>query len=400
MAHVTVDEHAAHVAAMVAPALAPSAETVPLDEALGRVTAGPILSPVDLPLFRNSQMDGFAVHAADLATLPASLPIVGEIAAGPGTPLPLPPGSAVRIMTGAAVPAGADAVVPVEDTTVDASLGHIATVTITRARSTGEFVRDRGSDARRGDELLPGGLRLGSRHLAVLAAAGIDTVPVTARVRVAIITTGSELVQPGVVPQPGQIFDSNATALAAAVLAAGGVVSFRRHVRDDRGAMLLALGEAAAASDVILTSGGISMGEYEVVRETLEPLGARVGHVAMQPGGPQATAEFEGTPVICFPGNPVSTQLSFEVFVAPLLRQAAAIPAPGRRRRPLAAGLASVAGKRQFLRGTVDGAGLVTLVAGPGSHLVAGLAASTVLVVVPEQTTELAAGDSVETWEL
>ncbi|MGV8895702.1 MAG: gephyrin-like molybdotransferase Glp [Rhodoglobus sp.] len=395
MGHRSVAEHAEHIAAMLKPALATRVETVTLDDALGRVTASEVLSPVDLPLFRNSQMDGFAVLTADLATLPATLPIAGEIAARPGDPLPLLPGSAVRIMTGGVVPAGADAVVPVEDTTVDG-----ASVTITRARSAGEYVRDQGSDLRRGDQLLPHGLRLGSRHLAALAAAGLTAVDVVARVRVAIITTGSELIQPGDIPVLGQVFDSNATALAAAVRAAGAVVTFRTHVLDDHEAMLRALTEAAAAADLIITSGGISMGDYEVVRETLEPRGAEVGHVAMQPGGPQATATFDGVPVICFPGNPVSTQISFEVFVAPLLREASGVAAPVRRRRTMTVGTASIADKRQFLRGAAAGGDGVTLVAGPSSHLVAGLAASDLLIVVPEDVAEIAAGDSVETWEL
>ena len=395
MAHTTVAEHAAHIAAMLARALAPRTETVHLDDALGRVTAEAVSSPVDLPLFRNSQMDGFAVRAADLATLPATLPITGEIAARASDPLPLLPGSAVRIMTGGVVPAGADAVVPVEDTTDDGT-----TVTITRARAAGEYVREQGSDVREGEQLLPQGLTLASRHLAVLAATGLTSVAVRRRVRVGVITTGSELIQPGAVPSLGQIFDSNATALVAAVRATHAIVAFRTHVLDDREAMLSALTEAAESADVILTSGGISMGDYEVVRETLEPRGARVGHVAMQPGGPQATAVFDGVPVICFPGNPVSTQLSFEVFVAPLLRAVSGVATPARRQRTLTAGTASIAGKRQFLRATAVGDEGVTLVAGPSSHLVAGLAASDLLVVVPEDVTELADGDSVETWEL
>jgi len=161
-----------------------------------------------------------------------------------------------------------------------------------------------------------------------------------------------------------------------------------------------ALADAAASADLIITSGGISMGDYEVVRETLEPLGAVVAQVAMQPGGPQATAKFDGVAVICFPGNPVSTQVSFEVFLAPLLRQAAGLPAAQRRHRALTTAVRSVAGKRQFLRGRAVGDNGVELVAGPSSHLVAGLAASDLLVVIPEDITELAAGDSAETWEL
>lgn len=385
----SVDEYAARIRSMLR---VPGAETVDLDGALARLTAVAVASPVDLPLFRNSQMDGFAVHSADL---PGALRIVGEVSARASDPAALQPGTAVRIMTGAVIPDGADAVVPVEETTVDGE-----TVSVQRAGRAGEFVRERGSDVVAGDELLPAGLRLASRHLAVLAAAGIPSVLVVRRPRVAIITTGSELIAPGAAPSLGQVFDSNCTALAAAVRAAGAVVASRAHVNDDVDAMLRALSDAAPSADVILTSGGISMGDYEVVRESLEPLGAVVGHVAMQPGGPQATAVFEGVPVICFPGNPVSTQLSFEVFVAPWLREVAGLPAALRETRQVRADLSSVPGKRQFLRGRALDGGGVALVAGPSSHLVAGLAASDVLVVVPEAVTALAAGDDVEVWHL
>ena len=392
----TVEQHAARIAALVEPALAAGIERLPLLEALHRVTAGGILSPVDLPLFRNSQMDGFAVRAADVAAAPLSLPIVGEVSArGLDRLDPLEAGTAVRIMTGAVVPEGADAVIPVEDTTVDGT-----TVTIRRSRQRGEYVRDQGSDLRVGAELLPAGQVLASRHLAVLAAAGIDHVDVQRRVRVAVITTGAELVGPHETRKPGQIFDANSVALIAAAAACGAHVTFARRVDDDPAELLAALDEATSVADLILTSGGISKGEYEVVRELLEPLGAQVGHVAMQPGGPQATALFEGVPVICFPGNPVSTQLSFEIFIAPLLRQAAGLPAATVTVRGLAHGLKSVAGKRQYGRGRVTSDGLVETVSGAGSHLVAGLAASDVLIVVPEDVTELVAGDEVETLTL
>ncbi|MBU1587459.1 MAG: molybdopterin molybdotransferase MoeA [Actinobacteria bacterium] len=388
----TVDEHAAHIAGLVGLGSARPPVEIGLDDALGRVTSVAVLSPVDLPLFRNSQMDGFAVRSADL---PGTLPIAGEVSARPSDPPALRPRTAVRIMTGAVVPEGADAVVPVEDTVVTDGL-----VAIERVRRPGEYVRDRGSDVHAGDELLPAGLRLASRHLAALAAAGITAVSVRAGIRVAVITTGSELVEPGATPVLGQVFDSNGTALAAAVRAAGATVASRVHVGDDNSAMLRALTDAAAHADLILTSGGISMGDYEVVRETLEPLGARVGTVAMQPGGPQATAVFEGVPVVCFPGNPVSTQVSFEVFVAPLLREAAGLPPARRETRTLVAALSSPPGKRQFLRDRAVGASEAALVAGPSSHLVAGLAASDLLVIVPEDVTALAAGDNVEVLHL
>lgn len=397
----SVDEHAHLVAGLVTPQLTgiPS-ERVALLDALGRVTDSDILSPVDLPLFRNSQMDGYAVRAADVAASPVTLPVAGLIPATAGEPPALEPGTAVRIMTGAPVPEGAEAIVPVEDTVdTDALSG---TVTIARGRAAGEYVRDRGSDIRAGELLLPGGLRLEPRHLAALAATGITEVDVRGRARVAIVTTGAELVSPGEDVRPGQIYDSNSIALVAAVRAAGAEVTLSRRVIDDPAVLLATLDEAATVADVIVTSGGISHGDFEVVRDLLEPRGARVGHVAMQPGGPQATAVFEGVPVISFPGNPVSTQLSFEVFLAPLLRSLAGIPAPVRERRVLTATVRSVLGKRQFLRGrrVAGSPALVEIVAGPGSHLVAGLAASDCLVVVPEEVTELIAGESVETWAL
>lgn len=401
MTRTSVSQHAAHIRRLTAPAFATGSETVSLAEALGRLTAAPIASPVDLPLFRNSQMDGFAVRAADVAATPATLPVVGEIAARPGTPAPLAAGTAVRIMTGAVVPEGADAIVPVEDTTVETIPFGGEAVIISRSRAEGEYVRDRGSDVHVGDTLLPAGTVLAPRHLAVLAAAGISTVLVRSRVRVVIVTTGAELIQPGTAPALGQVFDANAVALDAAVRACGGVVvQFIRNDDDDPDELEAAMVSAAPGANLILTSGGISMGNYEVVREVLEPLGGTVGHIAMQPGGPQATALFEGVPVISFPGNPVSTQISFEVFVAPLLREAAGLPAAPRLARRLAAPVTSIPGKRQFLRGRLSGEDEVEIVSGPGSHLVAGLAAADVLVDIPEAVTELAVGDTVEAWVL
>ena len=392
-----MDEHALHIGELVAPALAWTPENVALGEALGRVTAAAVASPVDLPLFRNSQMDGFAARSVDL---PARLPIVGEVAARPVEVTTLEPGTAVRIMTGAAVPDGADVVVPVEAADVDGE--HVSLP----ASTGGTYVRDRGSDLRAGDELLPSGLRLGSRHLAVLAAAGITSVDVRSRVRVAIIATGAELIEPGATPVLGQVFDSNGTALDAAARSCGAVVASRASVADDPTAFLAALTAASVDADLIITSGGISMGEHEVVREVLEPRGAHVTTIAMQPGGPQATAVFDGVPVVCFPGNPVSTQVSFEVFLAPLLREVAGLPAAARERRALATATDSPAGKRQFLRGravaTADGheLGPVELASGASSHLVAGLAASDLLVDIPADITRLEAGDIVETWAL
>lgn len=391
MAKTTVDEHAAHIAELIAPALDPPAEYVQLADALGRVTSEAVLSPMDLPPFRNSQMDGFAVRAEDL---PGTLPIAGSIAAAPGEPPALAPGTVVRIMTGAPVPQGADAVVPVEQSTVAGD-----TVAFAEPVRPGSFVREAGSDLRAGDELVPAALRLEPRHLAALAASGVTRVGVARQVRVAIVTTGAELVEPGSERGAGQIFDSNGVALEALVVASGAVVHSRQRVGDERVVFRAAM-DLAAGADLILTSGGISMGDHEVVRETLEPLGARITTIAMQPGGPQGTARFEGVPVVCFPGNPVSTQLSFRVFLEPHLRRAAGLPPRTPERLPIAASTASVAGKRQFLRGRRTGDGRVELVSGASSHLVAGYAAADVLVDVPLEVTELAEGDLVTVWSL
>jgi molybdopterin molybdotransferase len=396
MARTPVAEHEGRVRALLAPLRIRDAETIPLHAALGRVLAASVASPIDLPPFRNSQMDGFAVRASDIAP-GVALPIAGEVAAAAGSPPPLAAGTAVRIMTGAPVPAGADAVVPVEDTVTSPD----STVTIASAWQRGSYIREVGSDLRAGAELLPGGLRLASRHLAALAAAGLTDVAVRSRVRVAVISTGSELVAPGEPLGPGQISDSNGTALVAAAREVGAEVVLEGRVVDDREAFE-ALLEAAVAADaeLVMTSGGISQGEYEVVRETLEPLGAHVDVLAMQPGGPQAIASFQGIPVICFPGNPVSSQLSFLLFVEPILREVAGLPDRIRVTRVLESAVTSVAGKRQFLRGRALPDGRVETLGGPSSHLVAALAAADVLLDIPEDAAELAAGATVETWEL
>jgi molybdopterin molybdotransferase len=387
----TVDQHAALVRGLLRAELLDASERVPLADAAGRVAAEDLRSGVDLPLFRNSQMDGYAVQTADVTTVPVVLSVAGVVAAGDAAPAPLEPGTAVKVMTGATVPEGADAVIPVEDTepVEDA-------VRIDRAREHGEFIRERGSDLRAGGVLVRAGTPLRSRHLAALAAAGVADVLVRRRLRVAVITTGAELVEPGTTPAAGQVFDANRPALAAAVEEEGGILAFSDRVDDDPGDFAAALTRAIAVADLVVTSGGISHGDFEVVRQVLGPLGADVVEIAMQPGGPQSTAVVEGVPVVSLPGNPVSTQVSFAVFVRPLLREAAGLPGvepfPATVEQPFA----SVAGKRQYRRGRLGENGRVQLVAGPGSHLVAAMASSDVLIVVPEAATSVAAGDQVE----
>jgi molybdopterin molybdotransferase len=399
----TVEEHAGIVARMLEPlSEEPAAETVPLDRAVGRVTVDELRSEVDLPLFRNSQMDGYAVRAADIHSVPVALEVSGDIPAGHTVPVTLVPGTALRIMTGAPVPSGADAIVPVEDTELvlgrdDDLVG--AVVEVRRSRAPGEYVRERGSDVRRGDILVAAGTRLGPHHLAALAAAGVENVAVRARLRVGILTTGSELVANGA-PGFGQVYDANSIALAALVEEAGAVVSVRASSDDAPEAFERVLDDALRQSDLVITSGGISKGAYEVVREVLLPRGADVTTVAMQPGGPQATAVVDGVPVLAFPGNPVSTQVSFVVFLRGPLREAAGLPAVSPRQAALSEGVRSVAGRRQFLRGRLDDAGGVAPVSGPSSHLVAGMAKADVLIDLPTETESLDAGSVVTVWTL
>ncbi|MDQ1550377.1 MAG: molybdopterin molybdotransferase [Microbacteriaceae bacterium] len=397
----SVEEHRARIAALLAPALlvADESDDLPLLDALGRVTSAEVLSPVDLPLFRNSQMDGFAVNSADLGTIPVELPVVGDLPAGPSSPAALIRGTAIRIMTGAVVPDGADCIVPVEDVAVENTDHGGRTVTILRGRSPGEFVRNRASDLAAGDRLLPAGLTLAPRHLAAAAAAGITTIAVRKRVRIAVISTGSELVAPGETTSSGQIFDSNLVALSAAVIEAGAELVLAERSDDEPSTFGDILHRATGLADLVITSGGISEGAYEVVREVLEPLGATVGHVAMQPGGPQATALVDGVPVLSFPGNPVSTQVSFVVFARPLLLAAAGTPQVTVNALPAAGDLTSIPGKRQFLRGRVTDDG-VEPVSSASSHLVAGMARADLLIDIPAETTMVRAGDNVRVWLL
>lgn len=396
MHRVAVEEYAATMRRHLAALRERPAESVPIALAAGRVTADRVHSPLPLPLFRNSQMDGFAVRAADLREIPTVLPVIGEIAAGATGSTALPERSAVAIMTGAPVPAGADAVVPVEDTRREGE-----DVRILRGRAAGEYVREAGSDLPAGAVLLPAGLRLASRHLAALAAANLMAVEVRSRVRVAIVSTGDELVPPGTPLADGRLPDANGIALAAAAGAVGAEVVEVRLSRDEPGRLAMQLDQCiAAGAELILTSGGISMGAHEPVRQLLEPRGATVGTVDMQPGGPQGYGRYREVPVICFPGNPVSSQLSFALFVAPLLRELAALPPAVWTPRTLAAPVTSTPGRRQFLRATLTEDGSVATVAGPGSHLVAALAAADVLIDVPAEVTVLPEGATVDTVDL
>jgi molybdopterin molybdotransferase len=389
----TVEEHQAVVAGLLRPL---PVEEVPVAAAAGRVLAADVPALVGLPGFDNSAMDGYAARAAEVGTAseetPVRLPVAADIPAGRTDVPVLEPGTVHRIMTGAPVPAGADVIVPVERTD-----GATDVVTITGAPAVGTHLRHAGEDIAAGDVALPAGTALGPAQLGLAAAVGHATLPVRRRPRVLVLSTGSELVEPGLPLAPGQIYESNSVLLAAAVADAGGEPRTLHFVPDDVDQFLATVRAELATADLLITSGGVSAGAYEVVKDGFGALGTvEFVKVAMQPGGPQGAGTVDGVPVVTLPGNPVSSFVSFEVFVRPALRRALGHTAPDRLRTSarLSQALRSPAGRRQFLRGRFDG-GVVTQVGGPGSHLVAHLARANCLVVVPEDVTELPAGAEV-----
>ncbi|MBM7519667.1 molybdopterin molybdotransferase MoeA [Nocardioides nitrophenolicus] len=402
-----VPDHQRHVAALLAAGHGPDhpwpTETVAVDQARGRVLGAPVSAPEPLPAFDNSGMDGYAVRAAEVAAAtpehPVRLPVGEDIPAG--APVgELAPGTVRRIMTGAAVPAGADAVVEVEVTD-----GGTDTVEIREARPAGSFVRTAGSDLARGQEVLAPGITLGPAQLGVLAALGVREVVVRRRPRVLVVSTGSELAADPA-PGSGQIRDANGALLAAAVEEAGGVAVRRLWVEDDVPTFLALLDAELAAGDVdlVVTSGGVSAGAYEVVKDGLGPRGVEFVKVAMQPGMPQGSGLLDATtPVVCLPGNPVSALTSWEVFVRPALRLAFGHPRPYRTvvRAALTEPLQPLRGKRQLRRARLDRAARAVAPWGPpGSGFLGWFAGADALIDLPADGAPLAAGDLVDAWDL
>jgi molybdopterin molybdotransferase len=362
-----------------------------------------VVAEVDLPMFDNSAVDGYAVRLADVAAAtdraPAQLPVVGDVAAGSRPTYTVQPGMSVRIMTGALVPPGAEAVVPLEWT--DRGL---ASVTVNQAPSEGEHIRRRGEDVTAGQTVLEAGTRLGPGQLGLLAAVGRDRVLVRPRPRVVVISTGSELVEPGTRTEPGQIHESNSYILTTAAREAGALAFRVGIVPDDDRSLMNAIEDQLIRADLVLTSGGVSVGAYDVVKEVLSRLGTvSFDTVAMQPGKPQGfgTIGPDSTPIITLPGNPVSSYVSFEVFVRPVIRRLLGVEPLHRPtvRAVCQQAFESPAGKRQYARGwldVVDGRYVVRPVGGAGSHLVGDLAHANALIVVPEAVTEVPADGTVE----
>ena len=395
----TVDAHLDAILAVVRPL--PELDLTLLD-AHGCVLAEDVVATGALPGFDNAQMDGYAVRAADLAAAtdatPVTLPVVADIAAGSRGTYSVQPGLCVRIMTGALMPAGADAVVPVEWTD-----GGLVNVAITRSTEAGSYVRKAGEDAAAGSVVLSAGTYLQAAQLGLIAAVGRPRVRARPKPRVVIVSTGSELVELGEPLLPGQIYDSNGYALAAAAREAGAIAFRVGPVGDDPKLLISTIEDQLIRADIVVTTGGVSVGAHDVVREVIGRIGdVTFSKVAMQPGQPQAfgTIGEDKVPFFGLPGNPVSALVSFEVFVRPAIRRllgSEPIQRPRVRAR-LTQPLTSPAGRRQFVRvrlGVEDGEYVATPVGGAGSHLIASMARANALAVVPEDITDLPVGTPV-----
>lgn len=397
----TVTEHRRRVMSLVDPL---PIQQVPLADCLGRVVALDALSQVDLPGFDNSAMDGYAVRAAEVQGAgpqhPVALPVEGDIAAGDTRRHAVAAGRCLRIMTGAPLPAGADAVVPVEDSDGGASM-----VQFTAATAAGRHIRRRGEDVTVGERVLTPGAMLTPGRLALAAAAGLATLTVHRQPRVLVLSTGDELLPVGASPGYGQLIDSNGAMLAALVRSWGAEVVGQHHSADDADTLKALLLDPPGGPDLVLTTGGVSMGVYDTVKEVLTAAGdVEFVKVAMRPGMPQGSGLVgeKRVPIITLPGNPVSSFVSFHVFVVPVLQRLAGAEvvadlaqSPDLVTATALAGWSSVAGKTEFTRVRREG-GRVWPCGGQGSHMLGALAEANALALVPADVAEVRAGDQVQ----
>jgi len=398
-----VEEHLAEILATITP-LTPT--ELGLDDIGGLVLAEDVSAVSALPSFDNSGMDGYAVRVEDVAAAteetPATLPVTAEVAAGDTGAYALQPGTAIKIMTGAMLPHGAEAVVPVEWTD-----GGSARVSIRAGAAYGNAVRLAGEDAKAGEVLVTAGTRLRPMHVAVIAAAGRGSVLVRPRPRVVVLSTGNELAEPGTPLVPGRIWDSNSFMLAAAAREAGCLAYRQAILPDHPDEVLPAIEDQLVRADLMVTTGGVSMGgEHDVVKAALQQLGTiTFRKVAMQPGMPQGfgtialPAAGDRVPIFTLPGNPVSAYVSFQVFARPAIAALQGYDGLGLEKvqAELTGPLRSPAGRRSFLRGVLDrAAGKVTPLTGQGSHQIATLGKANALVVVPEWVVQMSEGDTPE----
>ena len=381
------ESHLKRIRQLVADHCERRTEQIPIEQALGRTTSADIIAGFDSPRFDNSQMDGYAVPAAD----GGRFEVAATIPAG-ASPQPLA-GKAAPIMTGAAVPADAAAIIPVEKATPAEFLEPGETISLP-ATEPGEFIRVQGCDVAAGSTIIPAGTSIGAAAVATMASQSILEVEVFSPARMLICSGGAEIKAAEVADAQGTatIPDANAPMLRAMAYGAGIEVVGHVATNDDPAALKTALTDAIEnrQPDVIVTSGGISAGKFEVVRQVLEssdsganaPAAAWFGHVDQQPGGPQGCAVFNGVPIICLPGNPVSTLVSFRLFVAPVLGH---VP-PGSWAQ-LAEATTGIAGRDQFRRGRVefcsDGSTVAHIIGGSGSHLITQAVEATHLIRIP-----------------
>jgi len=385
-----IDDALARVLAHARPL---AAEDVDLRAAHGRVTAEPASASIDLPPFPSSAMDGYAVRAVNT---PGTLVVVDQSAAGRPAQKRLEDGEAIAISTGAVVPAGADAVVPVERASVRD--GEVEVERVVK----GDNVRDRGSDTVAGSLVVPPGTRIGPTQLAALAAAGVAAVSCARRPRVAILATGSELRPPGARLAPGQIYESNGLLAAAQAAAAGATAEVLDPVPDDEAVLRAALQQGLEA-DVLVTSGGVSVGPHDLVRALLTDLGVEevFWGVAIRPGKPLFFGVCGDVLVFGLPGNPVSSLVGFELFVRPALGALQGLAEPRPRYLP---GRLATAQRRSPARDDLvrartrleDGAVVLEPLSGQESHMIARAAAADALVLIPRGEGELAAGSPVD----
>ena len=428
-----VEEHLAEILGTITP-LNPT--ELGLGDVHGLVLAEDVSTVSPLPPFDNSGMDGYAVLVEDVADAteenPVTLPVTAEVAAGDTGAYALQPGTAIKIMTGAMLPHGAEAVIPVEWTD-----GGSARVSIRARAEHGSAVRLAGEDAKPGEVLVTAGTRLRPMHVAVIAAAGRGSVLVRPRPRVVVLSTGNELAEPGTPVIPGRIWDSNSFMLAAAAREAGCLAYRQVALPDHPDGVLPAIEDQLVRADLMITTGGVSMGgEHDVVKAALEQLGTiTFRKVAMQPGMPQgfgtialpaavapedpqrrlarprwrrdgyeeaaapAPAGGDRVPIFTLPGNPVSAYVSFQVFARPAIAALQGYDGLGvdKVQAELTGPLRSPAGRRSFLRGVLDrAAGKVTPLTGQGSHQIATLGKANALVVVPESVVQMSEGDTAE----
>jgi len=376
------------------------AEVMPLLEALGCTLAEPVVAQVSLPPFDNSAMDGYAVIAEDTRGAsrekPATLRMIGDVPAGTALSRTVERGTAARIMTGAPVPRGADAVVIVEHTRPGGAGG----VEVLVPAMPGDNIRPMGGDIQSGQVALSPGQRLGPGELSLAAALGHTDISAVRRPRAAIVTTGSELVEPGRELPPGAIYNSNQALLQARVVSAGASIAESMHVPDDEAAVEEALRRCASA-DIILTTGGVSVGEYDFVKNALQRLGEiKFWRVLIKPGKPVAFGIVLGRPLFAIPGNPVSALVTFELLVAPALRKMSGREdcAPRTIHATLLADLAHEPGRREYCqavtRATEDGY-VVEASAKRGSAMLTSTVGANSLVVIPETSEGLRAGEEV-----